>query len=77
MAHHHGLSEPDWEHADYYYSQKVDRMAIKIVHPDLACPNCGENRMGWINRMDDETVQCAACGCKYKPEIVKRKEQEG
>jgi len=38
-----------------------------LVHPDDACPICGERNQGLLVWYSDEYVQCATCGCTYGP----------
>jgi hypothetical protein len=40
------------------------------VDEAAACPNCGErdvDKLVWLN-VEDEQVQCAACGMVYRPD---------
>ena len=51
--------------------QKKDRDS-NLVSPKDACPTCGQRDADHLVWIDDDTVQCAACGTRYQP-LAKQK----
>jgi hypothetical protein len=40
--------------------------AEDLVPPGLVCPGCGENRMDWIQPLDDGRFACLRCSTCYE-----------
>jgi len=43
------------------------------VHPEFACPTCGEVRIDNLVWIDDDTVRCSRCGTEYAPRRPRRR----
>lgn len=42
-------------------------MEEDVVPMGAECPECGENRVDWLEWLDEERVECTVCGTIYQP----------